>query len=715
MIRVDRFTGGQYSMDALLECLVILTKINHHPLSQDALLAGLPYENKLTTQLFVRAAERAKLSAKIFQRPLDEITQDVLPAVLILHAEKACILIQINPDQTADVIFPETPDQLSKIFLTELEECYSGEVIFITPAFMFEKRTEALAPKKDPSAWFWGALWRYRYIYLQVVLAALFINLFSLVSPLFVMNVYDRVVPNYATTTLWVLAIGVFIIFTFDFILRTLRSYLIDISGKKADTLMASAIFQHVLGMRMEHKPTSVGAFVSNIREFEVLREFFTSATLTTIIDLPFTIFFILLTWYIGGVVVVVPLVVVPLVIISALLLEKPLRNNMLLSLQGAMQKHAVLVESLSGLETIKSLATEGLMQKKWEQSVGVTAKYGLKARFFSGLVVNIANYAQQLVTIGVVIVGVYAIHDEALTLGGLIACSILSGRILAPLAGMANIFSRFQQARVALDNLDQVMGSPLERPEDKKFLHLQKIKGNIEFEDVCFQYPGQEGAALEKLSFKISAGERVAFIGRVGSGKSTVTKLLLGLYKPISGNIRIDGIDINQIDPVDLRKQVGYVSQDSVLFYGTIRDNIAIGMPTAEDAAIMEAARVSGADSFIHRHPSGYGMHVGERGADLSGGQRQTIAIARALLANPAVWLFDEPTSSMDNSSEYELIQRLAEHLQGKTVLLVTHRTALFPLVDRIIVMDTGHLVMDGPKDTIITALSQPRKGPTS
>jgi ATP-binding cassette subfamily C protein LapB len=249
----------------------------------------------------------------------------------------------------------------------------------------------------------------------------------------------------------------------------------------------------------------------------------------------------------------------------------------------------------------------------------------------------------------------------------------------------------------------------------EKKFLHLKKLQGAIEFDQVCFQYPGQEGVALDKVSFKITSGERVAFIGRVGSGKSTVTRLLLGLYKPLSGSIRVDGIDINQIDPVDLRKQIGYVSQDSVLFYGTIRDNIAIGMPTAEDAAIMEAAKMAGADSFIHRHPSGYGMHVGEKGEGLSGGQRQTIAIARALLADPSVWLFDEPTSSMDNSSENELIQRLATHLLGKTVLLVTHRTALFPLVDRIIVMDSGHMVMDGPKDKVIAALSQPIKGPSS
>lgn len=696
-------------MDTLLECLVILTKMNGHPFSHDALCAGLPLENhQLVPTLFIRAAERAGYEAKIFQRSLSQLSALTLPAVLLLQDNQACLLTQIHEDETFDLIFPEISEEVTRMPRADLERLYSGHAIYVHPLFRFEPRTETKVTQKNPSDWFWSTLWRYRRVYAQVIVAALLINIFALVSPLFVMNVYDRVVPNFAVTTLWVLAIGVFTIFTFDFILRSLRAYLIDTCGKKADILMGCALFQQVLGIQMASKPSSVGAFVSNLREFEVLRDFFTSAVLTTLIDLPFVFFFFLLTWYIGGIVVLVPLIILPLVILSAFLLEKSLRKAVLLALQGSVQKHAILVESITGLETVKCLSAEGQMQKRWEESVGVTAKYGLKSRFISGLVINITNFAQQLVTVGVVVMGVYAIHAQTLTLGGLIACSILAGRILAPLAGLANVLTRFQQAKMALEGLNEIMDMPCERPLGKQFLHVPTLKGDIEFENVSFQYPGQQTLAVDDVSFKISAGERVGVVGRIGSGKSTLQKLLLGLYAPKSGRIRVDGIDISQIDPTDLRRQIGYVPQDSLLFFGTVRDNIAMTKPSAGDQEIMETAQLAGVDKFIHRHPSGYAMPVGERGEGLSGGQRQAIAIARALLASPNVWLFDEPTSSMDNTSEAELIQRLTIHLQQKTVLLTTHRSSLFPLIDRLFVMDNGRLVMHGPKDKVIAALTQ-------
>jgi len=701
-------------IDPLLECLVILTELNHHPFSAEALSAGLPLKNnKLTPSLFIRAAERAGFSSEIFEKTLESIDSLVLPAVLLLKNHESCLLMKLNEqDKIAEVIFPEKKNETLHITFSELNDLYLGFIILIRPVFEFESRTEtnteAEKHEKEKENWFWGALWRYRFIYLQVVVGALLINLFGLVGPLFIMNVYDRVVPNFAVTTLWVLALGVFIIFTFDFILRLLRSYLVDVCGKKADTLMSSTLFQQVLGIQMISKPTSVGAFVSNLREFEVLRDFFTSATLSTLIDLPFVIFFIVVTWYIGGVVVLVPLVIVPLILLAAFLLEKPLRETVFQAILGSMQKHAILVESITGLETIKCLTAEGSIQKKWENYVGLTAKLGLKARFISGLVISIANFGQQIVTVGVIIVGVYLIHDGQLTLGGLIACSILAGRILAPLSAMANVLSRFQQAKVALDNLNTLMKVPVERPRSKRFLYLPKIKGDIEFENVTFQYPDQENLALNNVSFKIKARERVAIVGRIGSGKSTIQKMLLGLYSPKEGNIRIDGIDIHQIDPIDLRRNIGYVSQDSLLFFGTVRDNIAMSVPGATDAAIVEAARLAGVDTFVHIHPAGYSMPVGERGEGLSGGQRQSIAIARALIADPPIWLMDEPTSAMDNSSELELIQRLVAHLQDKTIILVTHRITLFPLVDRIMVMDGGRLLVDGPKDKVIAMLTQ-------
>lgn len=696
-------------MDPLLECLVILTQLNHRPYSPNALLAGLPLVNqRLTPSLFVRAAERVGLEAKIFQKPIEQISNLILPAVLILKDEQACILTNIYDDQTIDVIFPGNSQTTSSNHrLEELSIRYTGYAILVHTLPL--KTNEKSIHNQNSNRWFWNALWHYRYIYLQVVIAACFTNLFGLVSPLFVMNVYDRVVPNNAFSTLWVLSMGVVIIFIFDFILRTLRSYLIDVCGKKADIAISSALFQQVLGMRMSKKPASAGAFVSHLREFEILREFFTSATLTALIDIPFVVFFLILIVYLGNVVAFVPATAAVLTLVCAWLLEKPLQQTVSLATQSSTHKNGILMETVIGLETIKCLTAEGASQKKWEQHVGSAAKLGLQSRFLSGLIINIVNLIQQLVTVGVVVIGVYAISTEHLTLGGLIACSILSGRALAPLSTIANLLTRFQQAKMALTSLNAIMNMPVERPREKRFLHLPKLQGNIEFEAVSFQYPDSQTLALDNVSFKITAGERVAIIGRIGSGKSTIQKLLLGLYQPTAGHIRIDGIDIQQIDPIDLRRHIGYAPQDSLLFLGTVRDNIMMSMPSATDSEMVQAANLAGVDVFINRHPFGYDMRIGERGEGLSGGQRQAIVLARALLPSTGIWLFDEPTSAMDNSSEIELLQRLTNAVQHKTFILASHKITLFPLVNRLLVMNASRLIVDGPRDEVLKRLSQP------
>ncbi len=696
-------------MDPLLDCLVILTHLYHNPFSHEALKAGIPLVNyRLTPELFYRAAERAGFSARILKRPLARMSNLVLPAVLIQKNEQACILQKINDDKTADIILPDSGGGITQKSLIELEENYTGFAIFVTPVFKFETRSEINVADPTKSSWFWGSLWRYRAIYTQVVLAALFINVFALLTPLFVMNVYDRVIPNYALTTLWVLLTGILIIYLFDFLLRLLRGYLIDICGKKADVVIASILFQRVMGIQLLHKPSSVGAFVNNLREFEMLRDFFTSSTLTTIVDLPFIILYFIFIAYLGGEVVYVPLVIVPIIFLITYILEKPMRNNVILALKGAAQKHAILVESITGLETVKCLSIEGQMQRRWEQSVSMAAKYGLKSRFLSSIVINITNFAQQLIYVLIVTVGVFLIHDGRMTLGALIACSILAGRILAPLMQFANILTRFQQARMSLECLNNIMALPIERPLEKKFLHRATLKGDIEFDNVTFQYPGQDIVALENVSFKMANSERLGILGHIGSGKSTIQKLLLGLYQPQSGSIRIDGIDINQIDPVDIRRNMGYVPQDSMLFYGNVRDNIAITAPWVSDQLIAQAAFLAGVDIFVNRHPAGFDMPIGERGEGISGGQRQAIAIARALLANPPIWLFDEPTSSMDDQTEYELLRRLAHYLKLKTLILVTHRLSLLALVDRVIVMDKGKLIADGPKEIVLAKLNE-------
>lgn len=694
--------------DPLLDCLVVLTKIHNHPISGDALKAGLPLVNhRLTPELFVRAAERAGLSARIVRRPIKKISALVLPAVLVLNGNHACVLTKFVDEDTVEVVLPESGVGTKQMSIKELENEYGGYAIFARPVYRFEDRADEFRIAK-PRSWFWDTIWRYRKNYYNVAIAALMINIFAIASPLFVMNVYDRVVPNSAFETLWVLAIGVSIVFIFDFLLKILRGYLIDISGKKADISISSMLFQHVMGLCMEAKPVSTGAFVNNLQGFEAVREFFTSATLASVVDLPFVIFLIWIVYLIGGAVAVIPLVMVPIIIFVALFLEVPIREAAERSFIGATQKQAVLFESVNALETIKTVSAEGDRQRKWEYYVAYTAKAAMRSRLFSSIATNFTAYALQMVTVLVVIYGVYLFDEGEISMGGLIASVILSGRALAPLAQVATLITRFQQSKMGLEALNRIMQMPQERPEKKVFLHRAHQGGSIELDGVEFKYPKQEMFALENVSFKINAGEKVALLGKIGSGKTTILKLAMGLYKAQKGAMRIDNTDIVQIDPADVRKNVGYVGQSNVLFYGTLRENITKSAPWVDEKAIFRAADISGVSGFANHHPAGYDMMIGEGGEGLSGGQCQAIAVARAIIADPSILLLDEPTSMMDNNSELELVTKIKNYLSEKTLLLVTHKVSMLALVDRIIILDQGKVIADGAKADVLGMLNK-------
>jgi ATP-binding cassette, subfamily C, bacterial LapB len=694
--------------DPLLASLVLLGELLERPTSAERLVGGLPLEDgRLTPALALRAATRAGLAARLVRRPLDRISDLTLPCILLLEGRDACVLVGRSGEQ-AVVALPETGGR-SELPQVELAARYTGHALFARPELHLDRRA-AHARQEPRGSWFWGTLAQAWPIYGEVLLAAVLINLFALASPLFIMNVYDRVVPNHAIETLWVLAIGVLTVFLFDFLLRNLRGYFVDSAGRIADVKLASRIFEQVLGLKMAAKPASAGAFASNLREFESLRDFLTSATLVTLVDLPFVLLFIAVVWLIGGPVALVPGLALPLVVGVGLLLQLPLNAVVRRSFQDAAQKHGVLVESINGLETIKSTGAEGRTQRLWERYVGVTAGSALRARFLASLGVNFSALAQNLVTVGVVIFGVYRIADGAMTVGALVACTIITGRAMAPLGQVAGILTRYHQARAAFDALDQVMALPNERPADARFLHRPQIHGAVAFQNVSFRYPGEKQAALAQVSFAIKPGERVGLIGRIGSGKSTVERLVLGLYEPDQGAVLLDGTDLRQIDPADLRRNVGSVLQDVVLFRGTIRDNIALGAPFADDRAVLRAAELAGAADFVARHPKGFDLDVGERGERLSGGQRQAVAVARALLLDPPILVLDEPTSAMDNDAENRLKQRLGDVLADKTLLLVTHRASLLSLVDRLIVLDGGRLLADGPKDEVLKALADGR-----
>ncbi|MDA0664667.1 MAG: ATP-binding cassette domain-containing protein [Proteobacteria bacterium] len=442
------------------------------------------------------------------------------------------------------------------------------------------------------------------------------------------------------------------------------------------------------------------------MREFESLREFFTSSSLVAIVDLPFIFLFIFIVYIVGGSIAVVPLVAVPVVMIIGILMQIPLRLISQQSYREAQQRHALLVEAISGIETVKSTGSEGRMQRNWEAFVETTARSSVKAHTISALATNFSTAAASLVSVGVIIYGVYMINEGLLSVGGLVACTILTGRAMAPLGQVAGILSRYHQARASLQALDQLMQTPVERPFGRSFVQRSHIRGQIEFRNVTFSYPGQDSPALDDVSFKIEAGEKVGLIGRIGSGKSTIQRLVMALYEPSEGAVLVDGTDVRQIDPADLRRSIGSVPQDVYLFFGSIRDNIAIGAPYTDDETIRRAARITGVEEFVSRHPSGYDMPVGERGQFVSGGQRQSVAVARALLRDPPIMLFDEPTSNMDNTSEGRFKARLANMIDDKTLLLVTHRGSMLSLVDRLIVIDGGRVVADGPKQDVLEAL---------
>ncbi len=697
--------------DPLLESLVVLARMEGRPVTGDALAAGLPLDDGyLTPELFPRAAHRAGLSARLLKRSLDRISPLVLPVVLLCEGRQACILTALDRDRgKARIVLPETGTGEEELDLSDVEARYAGYVFYVKPEHRFDERAPDTAGGSS-GHWFWSTLRKSWRIYRDVLVASLLINLFALASPLFVKNVYDRVVPNNAIETLWVLAVGISVVVLFDLLMKMLRGYFIDLAGKKSDVLLSAKIFEQVMGLRMEARPPSVGAFANNLREFESIREFITSATIATLIDLPFVALFLLVVWLIGGPVVWVGVSVILLVVLYGVLVQRPLRESVEKTYRASAQKGAMLIETLTGLESIKFLGAESALQRKWEQLTGHIADWSVRSKILSSSAVNVAAMLQQLSQAGVVVVGVYLITDGELSMGGLIACTMLTGRAVAPMGQLANLAVRYFHARTALGTLDNVMKMPVDRPEDKSFISRPALEGEIEFDHVSFNYPGSEVAALSDVSFRIRPGERVALIGRIGSGKSTIAKLILGLYEPSGGSVRIDGIDVRQLNPADLRRNIGYVAQEPVLFFGSVRENITMGALHVDDDEMLRAANTAEVTAFVQRHPQGFDMPVGERGENLSGGQRQSIALARALINSPTMFVMDEPTNSMDNTTESILNRNLASVVQGKTLLVATHRSSMLSLVDRIIVLDKDRVVADGEKDMVVQLLKEGR-----
>ena len=703
--------------DELLQCLVIFTKLHNNPYSADALTIGLPVKDgeeielfslKSSKSLFSRAASRAGFASTLVRKDLDQISPLVLPCILMLRGKKACILQSFSEDKKmANIITPDLSTGTSTIETSKLKDEYLGYAYYLKREFVPEDTSSTKLIDAGNDHWFWGTLKRSKKIYFDVVMASFIINLFVLASPLFTMNVYDRVVPNNAVETLWVLALGVSVVYGIDLFLKFVRSYFLEIAGKKSDIIMSSILFERVMDMKFSNKPKSVGSFASNLKEFDTVRNFFSSASLAAIVDLPFALIFLIVTYFIGSYLVLVPIVIMIAILCYTFFIKDPLQNAIKSTFEASAMKNGILIESLSSLETIKTLGASGHVQWNWEEATGEIANRSIKSKIITTSITTVTSFLVQLNTIAIIVLGVYMIQDTHLTMGGLIAAVMLSSRAIAPMGQVASLAANFEQTKTAYQSLSKIMQMPVERPEGKKFVRRNSFEGKIEFKNVSFTYPDTTKGSLDRINFVIQPGEKVGIIGRNGSGKTTLQKIILGLYAPTEGSVLIDGIDINQIDPADLRRNIGYVPQDVVLFKGTVRENIVQKAPYVDDMQIIKAAKVSGVDEYVNAHPLGFDMPVFERGDGISGGQRQSIAVARAFLLDSPIILLDEPTNSLDNTVESKLKANLKVNTVNKTMILVTHRTSMLDLVDRLIVMDNGKILLDGPRDEVLARLS--------
>nr|WP_267965999.1 type I secretion system permease/ATPase [Halomonas aerodenitrificans] len=698
--------------DELLECLQTVALAHDHAVTPDALTAGLPLEEgRLTPGVFARAAARAGMTARIAKSRLVQLNPALFPAVLLLEPGRACVLVGLDlKSRRARVIFPELGDAVTEVDLDGLTESYSGQAIYVRPRFRFDARGPEV-DKQRSRHWFWGVIRENRRLYRDVIAGSVVINLFAVAMPLFVLNVYDRVVPNHATETLWVLAVGIFVVLCFDLALRLMRSAFVDLAASRADVKLSSRIMSQVLGLRMEAKPASTGSFASTLQSFESVRSFIGSATVVALVDLPFVLLFVGVIALIGAPLALPVLAGIVLVLLYALAAQGKLHELSETTWRVSAQRNATLVESLSSLETVKSLRAESRIQSIWEKATAFLSRTSAQLRLVSTSVSNVAMWAQHTVAVGVILIGVYLIIDGNLSQGGLIAAYMLSSRAMAPISQAAALLAQYHQSSTALKSLDDVMQRPVERPEGKAFISRPVVRGEIRFDKASLRYPDEERDALRDVSLKIEPGEKVALLGRVGCGKTSLNKLLLGLYAPTAGAVMLDGVDLRQFDPIQLRRHIGYVPQDVSLFFGSLRENIVAGGGSdgVDDDSLLRAIKLSGLESLVNGHPHGVDLQVGERGQMLSGGQRQAVAIARAMVHDPQILLLDEPTSSMDHASEEAFKTNLKQYGEGKTLIVVTHRTSLLSLVDRIIVIDAGKVVADGPRDKVVEAL---RKG---
>lgn len=689
----------------LLYCLTLIAQRSSKGHSGKSLTAGLPLiNNKLTVDLFFRALDRVHMEGELFEKPLSEISKDFLPCIFLLSNERACYVEKITPEG----FWIAQEQSKAGVFVSheEMEKAYSGYCIFLKPIISPRQHGKT---KTYRDHWLWGTLYKFRSLYYQVIIVSFLTNVFSLLIPLYSMNVYDRVVPNNSFSTLWVLSIGILVVAGFDFILRVVKGHFVDTAGKSSDIILSSKLLERILGMQLSDRTLSVGELASHVKDLEIIREFFSSVTLVSLIDIPFAILFLMLITFIGGIwflVVAVSLIV--LLLFFSWVMHHMIAQHTQESFQTSNRKSGFLVETILGIETIKAFCAEGKTQHYWENLNEKHALSYKKTNFFSSLAITFMQNISSLNYVFFVILGVYLIAQRQLTMGGLIACTILGSRVITPFSQAISLLMRLNSAILAYQSIEKIMSLRLERSTERGYFPKEDIKGHITFKNVSFKYPDQAIEALHDINFTINPKDKVAVLGKIGSGKTTLEKIMMGFYAPTSGHVLIDDIDFRQIDPADFRPNVGYLSQDVYLFSGTLLENVVFGHGYVTPHEIEKALVISGVIHFIKHHPQGVHMQVGEGGRFLSGGQRQSVGIARAILHDPELLIFDEPTTMMDQQSERWFLSKFQEYIVNKTVILVSHDPAVLSLATKILLIDDGRIRFYGSKDEFVQKIRQ-------
>ena len=693
--------------DAVLDRLLFLAHYHGRAMDAERLTGGIPLPlGRVTAMELPECASRAGLAVTPSQLAPAQVKSSLLPALIVAEDGNAVAVLQREGNRF-ECALPGVAGS-NWLSLEQLGAEHPGAWFFLRPVFHFDVRS-LLYHLPQPRRWFWDVFKANRDIYQWALLATVVINLLAIVVPFYTMAVYDRVVPNNALDSLWVLTAAAVAVTLFDLVNKLLRAYLLEAAARKADVALSSHIFAHSLRLRAASRPASGGVLANVVRDFEVVRDFFTSTTLTLLGDLPFMLFFLVVIALVGGWLVLVPLTIIPLALAVALALRRPLGRAINENMKESAARTAHLFEVMNGLDTVKGLGAEAWARRKWEGLTLQIADNNLKTREISTFGNNVVAMLVGLDTVLVIMFGAMEVAANAMTLGQLIAVSMIASRAIAPVAQIAGLVIRWEQTRVALHALDKVMESPTDGGAGDLF--VPGLRGAVELREVEFAYP-ENPPLLKNIRLRIEPGEKVGFIGRIGSGKSTLLKLLLNLYAPDQGAVMVDGVPVAHMDPLGLRRQIGYVPQDVTLFHGDIKDNILLGTSDVADTHLLAAVRLACLEETLTQGPHGRATQVGARGEKLSGGQRQAVAIARALVRQPRLLLLDEPSSMMDPATEHLLIQNLRQ-LADVTLLLVTHRTAMLPLVDRLVVMDQGRVVLDGPRDEVLRRLQAGPQNP--